>query len=486
MTTRCPAFAVLALTTIASVFPAPAAAGGGSTALANDVIADDSLSATGAVADFEIDVPGGRTILWVRLYAEPTTSDFDLFVRRGAPASRAVHDWRSNSAAADEAVKVIAPAAGRYHVRVESYRGAGAFSLVARHATIDAPSTWVAGADTTPYWAYDDARRVGAISASRAGHMNTVFVDGKISDGRVAWSSSAYPMAWSWPTGESPVERVVRDAGSGGERLAVAVRFATFHDPHAAANVVPAARIPGTSWLDPACPAARRHVVDEVLDLLARTDVDEVNLDFVRYPASSQVSATAALPCTGGTWANPATSKTMAVARAVGEIVAAVKTRYPAVTVSGDLFGYSCYAPVESVGHDAFLLARSLDVVMPMLYPTSFAGAAGADPYGTVRRATAACVEQAVSREKVKPWVQAFDADGYDYNTAAKVATQIDAVRDAGGSGAVAWWFVSMGTSSATWAPLASHMPEDWTQRPHRDDAIGPHAFPFDRPRPAL
>lgn len=326
--------------------------------------------------------------------------------------------------------------------------------------------SWISGSDATYWWAASSTRLPQMIASLHAARMNTLFVDAKDGEGAAAWDAALLPRAFAW-SGASPVDRAVAAAHAASPKIAVAARFATFLDAHAAWEVVPSARIGSTDWIDPACPEARAWAAAAAVDLVLATGVDEVNLDFVRYPSPSELSSSTPLPCAGGTYASPRLPKTVVVATAAQEIAAAVKAVAPSVTVSGDVFGYSCYQPVTSVGHDAALLALALDHVMPMLYPTGFAGNAGADPYGTVRKATEACVDLVGDGDAVKPWIQGFSARGWTYSFP-QVESQIRAVRDAGGSGAVAWWFPSLGTSATNWAALADAMPANWDERPFR------------------
>ena len=168
-------------------------------------------------------------------------------------------------------------------------------ALVASPAAA-AGTTFDFGSDIAIGTAYSHTARKTALDAAVASGMTIFFADAKDGTGKAGWYTTSYPMSGSYAPGDGAVERAVRDGHAKG--MKVAVRFATFIDKNAAAKF-PHARVAGTDYLDPACADVRAHMIGMLKDLVRRTKVDEVNLDYVRY--NPVLSSTAKLPCTGGT-----------------------------------------------------------------------------------------------------------------------------------------------------------------------------------------
>lgn len=87
--------------------------------------ASGSLAGRGATASFEVEVPAALAIV----LDGPEGADFDLYVRRNAPATRQEWDFRAFSASADERLIIPAEAGVRYFVLVDSFSGAGNYTL---------------------------------------------------------------------------------------------------------------------------------------------------------------------------------------------------------------------------------------------------------------------------------------------------------------------------------------------------------------------
>ncbi|MEA3201529.1 MAG: hypothetical protein QOE90_2957 [Thermoplasmata archaeon] len=288
------------------------------------------------------------------------------------------------------------------------------------------------GADLPAWWASSDPDRQAAIGASTGAGMAWISVDAK-TDGADATPG---------------VLLVVRDAHAQG--LHVSARFDVFEDS-VAAGLYPASAIAGGPWVDPACADVRAYEVAQVRQLAAR-GIDEIDFDHERYPETAEAPASAALPCSGGhlgdadmtarittiaTWVRDAAS----AARAAAAGVRVASTIYPQAL---DAAGY------VAIGQQASALAPNVDVLRPIIYPTYLG--AESQPYATVHDWTAKGVA-AYGGAKVQPWIQAFGA----YSARSDIVGQeLKAVGDAGGSGALAWWFWSAGTSASFWAQVAS------------------------------
>lgn len=321
-----------------------------------------------------------------------------------------------------------------------------------------APAGFSWGSDLSQWWSYDPAQRDPALATASATGMTHVFTDAKDGHGLAGWASTKYRTFTPFAAGDGAVERVVRDAHARG--IKVVARFDIFEDAEAT-GAYTRARIGSSMWVDPACPEVREGVVLKLRDMLAHARVDEVNLDHVRYPEAAEAGHGTALPCTGGTVGKlNHVDRTEVIASFVREAAQAAREARPGVKVSASVFASTMNAPQPYVGQDARKLAPSLDVVMPMTYPSYFSAAAEAAPYKTVYDNTAAGVRM-LGAAKVRPWVQGFDA--YAGRTG-PVCEEVKAAADAGASGVFVWWFPTMGVAREPWARVAQCLPATATQ----------------------
>lgn len=194
----------------------------------------------------------------------------------------------------------------------------------------------------------------------------------------------------------------------------------------------------GIAWADP----FREEVWDYNIALAkeaARLGFDEIQFDYIRFPTDSG-SARFAQP---STMANRVAAINGFLARA------RVELQPLAVKESADLFGYTVWQQGDlGIGQKLEDMARFLDVVSPMLYPSTFgSGIPGyrpgvAYPYEIVVQS----VSRAVSRLNgmpvtVRPWLQDFPDYAYDLRpyTASEVSAEIRGARDGGAAGWMLW-----------------------------------------------
>lgn len=96
-----------------------------------DVLAfQGTLDAVSPTAAFTVEAPGDLEELRVVLNGDDA-ADFDLYVRRGAPASETAFDCKDDGSNQYAACRLAAPAAGTWHVLVRRFSGSGAFQLTA-------------------------------------------------------------------------------------------------------------------------------------------------------------------------------------------------------------------------------------------------------------------------------------------------------------------------------------------------------------------
>jgi hypothetical protein len=268
--------------------------------------------------------------------------------------------------------------------------------------------------------------------------MNAVVVDGKDYSGWLTYPS-AIPLAVEARSDSHAVlkslQRLVHDAHQRGVR--VLLRVACFHDPWMAKHR-PALAIHGMGdWIDPNNEAAQDYLL-AVIDETLAAGVDEIQLDYVRYPTEGIAHADFALG------SRKTTDVIAGFVRRVHE-----HTKAAGVPLSLDVFGVVAWqrAPdVKATGQDLTKLGAVVEAVSPMVYPSHFQegfngyAVPGAHPdvvaYGTKQAVDV--LAKAGSTALVRPWIQAFPwhAPGYD---ATYVASEIEHARAAAGRGWLGW-----------------------------------------------
>jgi hypothetical protein len=271
-----------------------------------------------------------------------------------------------------------------------------------------------------------------------ASGMNAVVVDGKDYSGWLTYPS-AIPLATETHAASHAVLRslsqLVHSAHERGIR--VLLRVSCFHDPWMAAHRHDLAIRGMSDWLDPNNVAAQDYllaVVDETLE----AGVDEIQLDYVRYPTEGIGHADFAL---GG-------AKTTDV---IAGFVQRVHdhTQEAGVPLALDVFGVVAWqrsVDVRATGQDLTRLGQVVEVLSPMVYPSHFReGFNGyADPgahpevvaFGTGQAETV--LRKAGSTAVVRPWIQAFPWHAAGYSSV-YVAQEIAQARAARGVGWLAW-----------------------------------------------
>jgi hypothetical protein len=191
-------------------------------------------------------------------------------------------------------------------------------------------------------------------------------------------------------------------------------------------------------WVDPYCEEVWAYNVAIANEIVAR-GFDEVQFDYIRFPTDGANIGQASFR-----WKDSGMDKESALASFL---------RYArdniAAPISIDIYGANgWYRSGVRTGQDVELLAKYVDVICPMLYPShfeqGFLGQAPADqrPYriykiGTLRNAY-------IARKKivVRPYVQAFFLNvSYDraYYSPEYVKKEISGVRDAVNLGLTFW-----------------------------------------------
>jgi hypothetical protein len=224
-----------------------------------------------------------------------------------------------------------------------------------------------------------------------------------------------------------------------GAGLQVIARYCVFKDVKAEEEIVEArfGSSPGSDarcedWTDPVAPEALRYNLDNLREVVA-CGVDEVNLDYVRYPSAreGQVDLPLAAKC-----------------RNITEFIRKARRATRGVRLSLDVFGYVAWSEgAARVGQKIEDLAPWVDGIYPMLYPNHFAqNSLGykhpvEHPYTVLRRGCeAALSKKGLAAVRIIPWIQCFSLrkDTLKYGPV-EVLAQIQGAKDSGIPSFLAW-----------------------------------------------
>lgn len=165
----------------------------------------------------------------------------------------------------------------------------------------------------------------------------------------------------------------------------------------------------GPAWVEPSLPEVQAYLL-QLVDEVAAMGVDEIQLDYVRYPAEGDEDASV--------FEFGARNQPRHVV--INRFVAAVRERLAGtgVLLAADLFGVAAWTQHEdmpSTGQQLSGLLPHLDVVCPMLYPSHFYGRFGriSRPVDCPRYLIAEGCRRVGAKARaegvaVRPWLQAF------------------------------------------------------------------------------
>jgi len=252
--------------------------------------------------------------------------------------------------------------------------------------------------------------------------------------------------ACSLYTIDRPVELVSKLQQRG---LHVVARLACFYDVRLATHrpdLVPRSKQGGLwsegeapGWVDPSLPDVQQYLLDLVAEV-ADLGVDEIQLDYVRFPTQGNVSDAIF------SFDLAEVAKHEIITEFVRRVRLVLAERE--VLLSADIFGVVAWGREEDVlstGQSLEGLLPYLDVVSPMLYPSHFAnGFHGVDdptayPYFFVyqgcRRLKLLADENGVA---VRPWIQAFP-HGVTQFSPLFVTEQMLGAEEGGAAGWMLW-----------------------------------------------
>ncbi|MCX7750656.1 MAG: putative glycoside hydrolase [Candidatus Bipolaricaulota bacterium] len=192
-------------------------------------------------------------------------------------------------------------------------------------------------------------------------------------------------------------------------------------------------------WVLPTVPAATAYNL-EIAAEVAAAGVDEIQFDYIRFPDDGPIGPDYSGRCT-----------------AVEAFLQAARSRLK-LPLSADVYGRVTFPwnarKIDPIGQQLEGMARWVDAVSPMVYPSHYVERAFKDdPYGTVHQA----VRDARARVEtpIRPYLQAFEMaipPGMTYTT--YILEQIRAAEEAGASGYLFW--NPRSDYSVLWAALAA------------------------------
>jgi len=264
---------------------------------------------------------------------------------------------------------------------------------------------------------------------------NTLVFDAKDDMGAITYPSPI-------PAKYCPSERYTRNI----EELPKMIEFLHRMDIHVVARVV-VFKDPVMSrtrpqwcinrekyWLNPANLEVQEYILAVVREL-ADNGVDEIQLDYIRYQADGKTS-------TG----IDGVARTDVIAGFIQKVHDITKPK--GVLLSVDMFGIVIWqrdADMLVVGQDIAKIKPHVEIISPMLYPSHFsAGFDGVknpadDPHRMVFNGVKKMKDLVGEDVVIRPWLQSFPLGvttgfGPEY-----IQAQIDAVKDAGGTGWLLW-----------------------------------------------
>ena len=210
------------------------------------------------------------------------------------------------------------------------------------------------------------------------------------------------------------------------------------------------------AWVDPFDVRSHNYTI-AIAKEAARVGFDEINFDYVRFPAKQ-----------GLVLANKNTQHTRT--KAIEKFLdSARKQLQPyGVFVSVDIYGNVCWSKDDNgIGQTIGSLSKHVDYLCPMLYPSGFAtGSFGKKypakhPYIVVFRSIKH-IQPKIEPQRVRPWLQYFKdyTRSHVHYTKGHVQAQIKAANDTQTNG----WMV--------WSPSSKYKIEDFLPSKTTEDNV--------------
>ena len=279
---------------------------------------------------------------------------------------------------------------------------------------------------------------------------NTVVFDIKDRPGDLSYASKI-PLARRIEADASaPIDRPQRLVDRlHAEGIYVVARLTCFYDERLAQkcpDLAPKSLETGTPWLqrgklrwvDPGLPAVQEYLL-AIVDEVAGLGVDEIQLDYVRFPTEGNVED--AVFSSAGSASKD---------RVITDFLRQVHDRLEGseIRLSADVFGIVAWgreADKLATGQSVRDMLEYVDVVSPMLYPSHFYGSfegmeiPSAYPYYFLYQGCLSLRRQAEHHGVVvRPWIQAFPYRVADFDSD-YIVEQIRGADDGGARGWLLW-----------------------------------------------
>ncbi len=195
----------------------------------------------------------------------------------------------------------------------------------------------------------------------------------------------------------------------------------------------------GGKWLDPYSEEVRRYV-GLIAESAALSGVDEVQFDYIRFPAEG--------PALHATY--PHRQEGVSKVDIICQFLKETKERLAPYNTSlaVDIFGVTAWhskVDIDNLGQDLKRMGEYLDVLSPMLYPSHFHAGydgfanPGSEPYYFMH--TGVVQSKAIlSGEAIAlvPWIQGFDMNSPNFGTN-YIREQVRACEEGGAKGFLIW-----------------------------------------------
>ena len=189
-------------------------------------------------------------------------------------------------------------------------------------------------------------------------------------------------------------------------------------------------------WLDPSLPEVQAYNL-LILRELAEMGFDEVQFDYVRFPAANHRNYDYYFDETKQTQADIIVEY-LQKARAVADEYG--------IAIGADVFGVIVWGDVDwrIVGQDPARIAQIVDAIYPMTYPSHFGNGFNGHPnthnapYGIVFDSIKKFVANSNGNAQIRPWIQGFPLKVYNFGSWF-MKEQVQASFDAGAKGFMIW-----------------------------------------------
>lgn len=226
------------------------------------------------------------------------------------------------------------------------------------------------------------------------------------------------------------------------EGVYVIARQVVFNQPYMASRY-PGWRIKGRwggyypeKWLDPSLPEVQNYNL-YVLREVAEMGFDEVQFDYVRFPAANHRNYDYSYDETQFTPADIIVDYLQKAKNVANEY---------GVAIGADVFGVIVWGEVDwkIVGQDPARIAKVVDAIYPMTYPSHFSNGFNGyknpnnAPYDIVHDSIARFVAKSNGGAEIRPWIQGFPLK-VNYFGSWFMQEQVQASFDAGADDFVVW-----------------------------------------------